>query len=76
MFPPELLPFTVFLLVATPVALVFRAWFVHRSTVFKERAKTERLRRALHSTAPPERAEILRALGELESFPDDRQKDG
>ena len=75
MIPPELLPITVFMLIATPVALVFRAWFLHRSTIVKERAKTERMRQALRSTAPPDRAEILRALRELESSPADRPND-
>lgn len=69
MFPSELLPIAAFMLVATPVALTLRAWFLHRTAVAKERARTERLRRALASTTPAERAEILRALHGLEAGP-------
>jgi hypothetical protein len=74
-FFPELFPFAAFVLLATPVALIFRAWFVHRSTVVKERARTERMRQALRSTAPTERAAILRALRELEAEPQSRTDD-
>lgn len=72
---PELFPFAALALLATPVALVFRAWFVHRSNVIRERARTERMRQALRNTAPVERAAILRALQELESDPTTRVND-
>ncbi|WP_026932430.1 hypothetical protein [Glycomyces tenuis] len=73
MIPSELLPFTAFVLIATPIAVVARAWFLHRSTVVRERARTERMRRALSQSAPDERAEILRALHTMETTPGDRE---
>ena len=73
MFPAELLPIAAFMLVATPIA---RYWFLHRTTVARERARTERMDRALDSTTPAERAEILRALRELEAAPAERSEIG
>lgn len=81
MFPTELAPAAMLTLVATSIALICRAWFVyrsnvyrawlvHRSDVYRERARTERQRQALRSTKPEERADILRALRELEPPPD------
>ena len=67
MFPSELLSIATFMLVATPIALTFRFWFLHRTEVAKQRALTERMRQALRSTTPGERAEILRALHGLEA---------
>lgn len=75
MFLPELLPVAAFMLIATPIALIFRAWFLHRTAVAREQARTERMRRALASTTPAERAEILRALQGLESGPPEQLDD-
>lgn len=72
MFPAELLPIAAFMLVATPIALTFRYWFLHRTAVAREQARTERMRQALRSTVPAERAEILRALRGLEAGPSDQ----
>ncbi|SDE09064.1 hypothetical protein [Glycomyces harbinensis] len=67
MFPSELLPIAAFMLLATPIALTSRAWFLHRTAVARERARTERMQQALASTTPAERAAILRALHGLEA---------
>lgn len=73
MNPSELLPLAAFVLITTPIAVVARAWFPHRSTVVRERARTERMRRALSQSAPDGRAEILRALHTMEAAPSDRE---
>lgn len=56
------------ILVATgiPVIAGLRAWFSYRTTVIKERGRNRRLDTAIGGTAPDQRPEILRAIGELE----------
>ncbi|MBO3734790.1 hypothetical protein [Glycomyces niveus] len=75
MIPSELFPIAASVFIATPIALVFRYWFTHRSTIAIERAKTERMRQALMNSTPAERGAILRALAALETSPADRPND-
>ncbi len=52
--------------VGLPATAGLRAWFSYRTTVIKERGRNRRLDTAIGGTAPDQRPEILRAIGELE----------
>lgn len=52
--------------IGLPATAGLRAWFSYRTTVIKERGRNRRLDTAIGGTAPDQRPEILRAIGELE----------
>jgi hypothetical protein len=65
---------------ALPAVAGLRAWLSYRTTVVKERSRNRRLDAAIGGTAPAQRPEILRAIGELEHAascpePEDRPHD-
>lgn len=52
--------------IAFTVALTIRAWITHRTTLARERARTDRLHAAIDGTDPRHRPDILRACHGLE----------
>lgn len=70
MFTLDPMVVSVLLALSTSAALVTRAWLGLRKTEIRERARTERLRRALEDTLPKQRPDILRAMHESGTPPE------